>query len=93
MIYIFVAKDALAVMVVTYWIGTIASIILLFIILESPKWHLMNGRHDDALHILNQISNFNGRDRIQFRLKLINTQFKKERTFSILSIVDNQELI
>lgn len=44
-----------------YWtLGAIAWMTIYFIIPESPLWHVMNNRNEQAIAILNKIAEFNG---------------------------------
>ena len=61
--YTFVEKDGVAYLEYTYWIGTVATILYLLIIPESPRWLFQNQRNEEGIKVMNQIAAFNFSER------------------------------
>ena len=44
----------------THMVGTVATLVYMLIIPESPRWLFLNNRHDEGINNLNYIAWFNG---------------------------------
>mmetsp|Transcript_5997 Transcript_5997/g.10187 ORF Transcript_5997/g.10187 Transcript_5997/m.10187 type:complete len:304 (+) Transcript_5997:453-1364(+) len=57
--FMFVSQDALKFLEYSFWVGTIASVLIIFLTPESPVFLILNDKQSDAKVILNQIAKVN----------------------------------